>query len=329
MIEDQQEFNLQVFDSLFRPKDVKKLNFIPYFKKRKDLFNEAGKISSRNSYNDTISALLRYNPKAVDYPFTNINYSFLMDFESYLRANGCHDGGIGVYMRNIRAVFNDGIKSQIVSEEAYPFKDYKISKLKSSKVKRSLSKHDLQLLLDYEFSTKKEGIKALYAYLLSFYCRGMNFTDLAELKWDDIDLSNFSYTRNKTKVNLNVKIPNNDYTKKIINYFKTYRPYNTDYILPILKKDINLYTEEELKMRKKSVLNHYGKLLKTISLDCGIKTKVNFYTARHTFATLSLKKGLSTVMIKQALGHQSIKTTETYLEDFCTEELDIAFENII
>lgn len=34
-------------------------------------------------------------------------------------------------------------------------------------------------------------------------------------------------------------------------------------------------------------------------------------------------------MIKQALGHQSIKTTETYLEDFNTRELDYAFENLL
>ena len=59
------------------------------------------------------------------------------------------------------------------------------------------------------------------------------------------------------------------------------------------------------------------------------KTKKFFYTAKHTFATLSLKKGINTVMIKQTLGHQSIKTTETYLEDFNTRELDIAFENLI
>ena len=73
---------------------------------------------------------------------------------------------------------------------------------------------------------------------------------------------------------------------------------------------------------EKSVLNYYGKLLNAIALQCGIKNKVTFYNARHTFATLSLKKGINTVMIKQALGHQSIKTTETYLEDFNTTELD-------
>lgn len=31
-------------------------------------------------------------------------------YETHLRANGCNDGGIGVRMRELRAVFNDAIK---------------------------------------------------------------------------------------------------------------------------------------------------------------------------------------------------------------------------
>ena len=329
MIENQYEFSTESFDSLFRPVEIEKLNFIPFFEQKKKQFIEAGKISSSSSYQDTISALIRFNPEISSCSFTKINYSFLMSFEFYLRANGCNDGGIGVYMRNIRSVYNSAINSQVVSTETYPFKDYIISKLKSSKVKKALSKQDLQLLLDYNFLQNKEGMKVLYTYLFSFYCRGMNFTDIAELKWDDVDSSSFSYIRNKTLVKLNVKIPDNKYMSEILKYFKIYRPYQTDYIFPILEKDKNLYSKTELRDRKKSVLNYYGKLLNKISLQCGIKTKVTFYTARHTFATLALKKGLSTVMIKQGLGHQSIKTTEAYLEDFSTEELDLAFEDII
>ena len=329
MIEDKHEFTLEVFDSLYRPKEIEKLNFIPYFEKLKNQFFESEKISSHYSYCDTICALKRFNSSISTYSFSKINYTFLMDFESNLRAHGCNDGGIGVYMRNIRAVYNSAIKSKIASMEEYPFKDYVISKLKSSKIKRALSKHDLQLLLDYDFSKNQSRVKVLYTYLFSFYCRGMNFTDIAELKWDDIDLSNFTYVRNKTKVKLNIKIPNNGYTRNILNYFKTYRPFDTEYIFPVLTKDIEFYAKDELKSRKKSVLNYYGKLLNEIAHECGIKTKLNFYTARHTFATLSLKKGVSTVMIKQGLGHKSIQTTETYLQDFQREELDVAFEDIM
>ena len=329
MIEKDLEFSLEIFDSLFRPQEIEKLNFQTYFELKRNQFNEAGKISSASSYRDTISALTKFTADIHKFSFTKINYTFLIAFEAHLRAHGSHDGGIGVYMRNIRSIYNSAIKSKIVESEHYPFKDYVISKLKSSKVKKALTKADLQLLLDYDFSNNTEGKKALYTYLFSFYCRGMNFTDIAELKWEDVDLSSFSYVRNKTLVKLNIKIPKNIYMNEILNYFRIYRPFDTNYIFPILEKEKELYNKTQLRDRKKSVLNYYGKLLHKISIECGIKTKVTFYTARHTFATLSLKKGLSTVMIKQGLGHQSIKTTETYLEDFSTEELDLAFENIV
>lgn len=157
----------------------------------------------------------------------------------------------------------------------------------------------------------------------------MNFTDLAELRWDDIEHSKFSYKRNKTGINIRVKIPENEITNEILNFYKEYRPYPTNYIFPILKKNILEYDEEELASRKHNVRSYYNKQLKLIFEKLNIDTNINFYTARHTFATISLKNGVHVSKIKQALGHQSIKTTESYLEDFKDHEMDEAFEKLI
>jgi site-specific recombinase XerD len=40
---------------------------------------------------------------------------------------------------------------------------------------------------------------------------------------------------------------------------------------------------------------------------------ITFHCARHTFAVTSLIKGVNIYVIKDALGHKSIKTTEIYL----------------
>ena len=98
---------------------------------------------------------------------------------------------------------------------------------------------------------------------------------------------------------------------------------------PILKKNILDYKVDELINRKDSVRNYYNKQLKLIFKELKINNQINFYTARHTFATLSLKNGVHVSKIKQALGHQSIKTTESYLEDFNDHEIDEAFEKLI
>lgn len=54
-----------------------------------------------------------------------------------------------------------------------------------------------------------------------------------------------------------------------------------------------------------------------------------FYTARHTWATLAFHAGMSIGIISKALGHFSIKVTETYLKPFENEKVDAANEELI
>ena len=53
------------------------------------------------------------------------------------------------------------------------------------------------------------------------------------------------------------------------------------------------------------------------------------YTARHTWATLAFHAGMSIGIISKALGHFSIKVTETYLKPFENEKVDAANEELI
>ncbi|MGV0940019.1 MULTISPECIES: tyrosine-type recombinase/integrase [unclassified Empedobacter] len=304
-------------------------NFVEFLELRIKQLYDAKQISYSDSHNDTLKSLKKFKSNIDKYSFNNINYNFLLNYETFLRKTGCKDGGIGVYMRNIRATFNIAIKSKIAKQELYPFKDYKISALKSQKIKKALTKEQLQNLIDFDIKKIPSATNARYLYLFSFYARGMNFTDLAELRWDEIEHSKFSYKRNKTGINIRVKIPENDITNEILKFYKEYRPFPTNYIFPILKKDILDYNEETLIKRKHSVRSYYNKQLKLIFEELKIDSKINFYTARHTFATLSLRNGVQVSKIKQALGHQSIKTTESYLEDFKDHEIDEAFENLI
>lgn len=52
--------------------------------------------------------------------------------------------------------------------------------------------------------------------------------------------------------------------------------------------------------------------LKEIADICGIKKNLTFHLARHTFATMSLSKGVSIESVSKMLGHTNIKTTQIY-----------------
>lgn len=54
-----------------------------------------------------------------------------------------------------------------------------------------------------------------------------------------------------------------------------------------------------------------------------------FYILLHTWATLAFHAGMSIGIISKALGHFSIKVTETYLKPFENEKVDAANEELI
>ena len=321
-------YNLILFDKIFSKKEFKGISFTTLFQKEIDLLNENDKINYSNSLKDTLRALKSFKKNIADYKFENIDFQFLTQFENFLRLRGSNDGGIGVYMRNIRMIYNKGINFKIVQAQYYPFRDFKISKYKKREIKKALTESEFEQLLNFDCDLLPSAKNARYLYLFSYYARGMNFTDLAELKWNDIDDYKFNYIRNKTDVNLKIKLPENAIIKEILEYYKVYRPFDTQYIFPILNKEMEYSSPEEIVLRKKSVISYYNKELKRIMKMCSIEKNITFYGARHTFATTALKNGVNMNIIKQSLGHKSIKTTEIYVEDFLDSEVDVVIDRM-
>ena len=56
---------------------------------------------------------------------------------------------------------------------------------------------------------------------------------------------------------------------------------------------------------------------------------ITFHTARHTWATLSYHLGTPVGIISEALGHSSVRVTETYLKPFAGERIDRANYKLI
>ena len=315
-------YNLILFDKYYSKKDDKELGFIGLFEKEIEIFQQNGQVSYCRSMKDSLKVLKKFKKNIDTYKFENIDFQFLTEFENFMRKRGAQDGGIGVYMRNIRTIYNKAINFKIVQPQYYPFKDYKISKFKKRKVRKALTEEEFQKLLNFDVEKMPAVKNALYLYIFSYYARGMNFTDLAELKWSDLDNLQFTYTRNKTDVNLKIRLPEKPIIKEILDFYKIYRPYNTPYIFPILTKNMKEYSDEGLKNRKYCVICYYNKKLKEIFKYLEIEKNITFYTARHTFATTALRNNVNINIIKQSLGHKRLSTTENYLDDFKESEVD-------
>src|SRR5690606_21162686 len=82
--------------------------------------------------------------------FQEITPAFLYKLEVFLRSRGGTDGGIGVKMRAVRALYNFAIERNMAKEDFYPFKTYKISKLKGKSPKKALTMEQVKKIVDLD-----------------------------------------------------------------------------------------------------------------------------------------------------------------------------------
>jgi len=61
----------------------------------------------------------------------------------------------------------------------------------------------------------------------------------------------------------------------------------------------------------RSVMNNK---LSTVGLACGVRQRLSFHMARHTFGTLSLSAGIPIESIAKMMGHASISSTQIYAQ---------------
>lgn len=320
----QVDFTLQQFEQKFRGVEVAKKSVSQFWLEKIEELENSGRMGNAKAYKDTYRSFFKFN-SLKNIEFKNIDPDLLSKYESFLRSTGSNDGGIGLKMREIRALYNDAINRGFAKQEHYPFKTFKLSKFRGSGTKDTLSKQEIE---KFEQLNKEENMHLLNTYnyfIFSYYARGMNFADLMTLKWSDINGDRINYNRAKTKTKFSISI--NSPMRKILDYYKDVDDSSTKYIFPILLK--NEMTPKQIANRKSKVLKQYNKKLKQIASIQGIDKNITSYVARHSFATNLKFSGVSTDIISQIMGHSDIKVTQAYLRDFGDEELDDAVDRLL
>ena len=267
--EENEGFSLLDFENAFINTAKPKNNGTNFFFFWNDMIQEliqAGRTGDARVHNEGFKALKKFNG-GTRLQFEELNASYLSRFENHLRAIGGSDGGISIRMRSIRTTFNLAIARDFVSQDKYPFKKYKISKLKSNTAKRALDYFDVMKIINLDIIKYPHLSNSHNYFVFSFYTRGMNFTDQMSLKWSQVTENKIYYRRSKTKGDFNITIlpP----VQNILDYYEE-NSRGTKYVFPILLKD-NL-TPSQIENRKKKTRTKYNKDLKEIAQICGIKT---------------------------------------------------------
>lgn len=309
------DFTLDDFENEFRGLSKKTLAVKDFFEEIISEMERSGRIGNAKAYTETFKSLFKYARDSLT--FSQITPEFLEKYEVWLRENGNKEGGIAFKMRELRAIYNKAINRGIVGQEYYPFKKYKISKLKAKQRKIALSIEDFKRIKNFNVCNYPELIEAYNYFMFSFYANGMNFIDMAKLKWSDIRNGRIYYQRSKTKGKFSILV--NSELKSILEYYQGVNR-SSDYIFPILLK--NDLTPKQIAYRKHKVLSRYNRKLRSIAKLVGISTDITSYVARHSFATILKHKGTSIEKISELMGHADVQITMTYLKEFEQDDLD-------
>lgn len=272
-----------------------------------------GQISTASSYECAAASLEKFRPQC---RFVDLTSDTLREYEKWMVDAGNSPTTVGIYLRNVRATFNLAISEGTLSKEYYPFGKRKYEIPTTNKVKKALNLEEVAKIYNYvPCSAVEQRVKDYWMFM--YLCNGINVKDVCLLKYSDIQQGIIEFERAKTartKRNIEkIRVPLTADLERIIERQGVKRRDIDTYIFPILAKGLTAERQRHLIQLFTRYLNdNLRKLAASVSIDKRLTT----YTARHTFATILMRHGISAEFISEALGHSSVNTTHRYLNGF-------------
>jgi site-specific recombinase XerD len=285
-----------------------------------DNYNRYVAALNKRSTADTYRNMLRKLSLFADtdrLAFEKMNFAWLKDFEVYMKRSGLSVNTISIYMRNIRTIFNDAIDRDIIPQNLYPFRKFKIAK--EATRKRSLSIEQLRQLRDCSCEPAQAQYRDIF--MLIFYLCGINLIDLCGLT--ETRDGYIEYRRAKTRRLYKIKVEpealeiieryrGEGHLLNILDRYADYRNY-----LHRLNKNLSeIGTTNILPGRG-------GKKEKT-----GLFPELSSYWARHSWATVAAGLDIPKETIAAALGHGGNTVTDIYIA-FDQRKIDKANRQVL
>lgn len=325
--EDEKDYSAELLQNKLK-KTKTKITVLQYFDEVISRLEKADRIGYANIFASTKNSLKKFRDDK-DFEFSDVTMNFILKYEEEFYSRGCKMNSVFVHLRTFKTLINYAKKDEIVKQDYDPFKNINFTKFRKIKTaKRAISKGDIQKIIALEIEPGTSLFDARNYFLFSFYNRGINFIDMAFLKWENIEKGRLSYIRRKTKESFDIGLL--DPAKAILEYYKQQPFYDRKgFVFPILGNSYLTASARSIDNRIDRILKIVNADLKDIGKKAEIDEKLTTYVARHSYATILKRSGISTSIISEALGHDSEKTTKIYLDSFENSVLDEASKAIL
>jgi len=248
--------------------------------------------------------------------FEGIDYSFFQKFQTFLiqRTKKNKAGEVSAMLNNttiakalstLKTFLGYARKHGIKVNNSY--RDFTIKREKLEVIALTQEEFDSLLKEDLTDNKRLGKVRDIFCFACS---TGLRYSDIAQLKREHIADNFIKLTIKKTKIPLT--IPLNSISASILDKYKDLaKP------LPIISnQNLNYYIKELCKLtgidQQIEIVRFYGKKRE-------VKTYrkhdlIHFHTARKTFVTLSLEKGMSAEEVMTISGHEDYKSFSRYVK---------------
>ncbi|MFM2192215.1 MAG: hypothetical protein RLZZ118_1172 [Bacteroidota bacterium] len=284
-----------------------------------DLYEDAilkmkadGRISTASNYTSSMKSLMQFKSSLT---FKEVTANFLTTYEKWFLTQGKSISTVGIYLRPLRAILNIAIEEKLMSVEDYPFGKRRYQIPASKNTKKALSLEEISRIYNYEAMPNTWFQKAKDLWLFSYFANGLNITDIANLKSSNID-GDFIRVRRQKTLNSSrggLKQINIFISPELKQIIKRWQKPDAEYIFQLVEANWDADTKHK---NIKQVIKMVNKYIGLIAESVGIDKHVTTYFARHSFATVMKRSGVSTEYISESLGHSNMKTTANYLDSF-------------
>ncbi|MBL7690607.1 MAG: site-specific integrase [Flavipsychrobacter sp.] len=240
-----------------------------------------------------LEAYLRKEHSRTDIFLKELNQRFVIGFELFLKLEEkiAHNTTIK-YVQFLKRIINFAIANEYILHN--PFSAFKCTF--QPVIRECLTQDEIDRIHTKEISIQRLAhVRDIFVF--SCYT-GLAYADVKKLKYSEIVKGNDGGMWIQTvraKTNIRVPVPLLPPALALIDKYKTGSYTGADRVFPVpSNQKVNAY-------------------LKEIADICGVKKRLFFHIARHSFSTtLALSNGVPIETLSRMLGHTNIKTTQIY-----------------
>jgi len=244
------------------------------------------------------------NKGVQDISIATITESLFEEYRFFLKKRGLKASTVNTNLCWLSRLMFRAVSRRII--RCNPFENAKYEK--EEKKIRFLQKGDVMKLMTMRMNDREAELARL---LFIFSCfTGMAIADMENLEYRHIQTAAdgqryIRKERQKTKVEFIV--PLHPIAEAIINYCRKEQARNEEQ-QTVKEKGDSLVFQPHC---SRSVM---GKNLSIVGKACGIRQRLSYHVARHTFGTMSLSAGIPIESIAKMMGHASISSTQIYAQ---------------